>query len=188
MAERGHSCEVQAKLILEDGKELLVSRTLDAKDQQTYRIDGESYPREAYESFLMRCNINHRTVNYAIWQGEIDKLLLKDPKDLTAYFENLCGSSYFRQEQQEVQEEMTELENKIQSKSGRLVKMRQDKKSLKNLSNFKAAKEKIYEEYESINKKLQLLKAYLSEKGLKDLEKQLQARESEERQQIKTIN
>jgi hypothetical protein len=48
MAERGHSCEVQAKLILEDGKELLLARTLNAKDQQSFCIDGESYPREAY--------------------------------------------------------------------------------------------------------------------------------------------
>jgi hypothetical protein len=69
MADRGHGCEVQAKLILDDGKELLLSRTLDAKDQQSFSIDGESFPREAYEGFLMRCNINHRTVNYAIWQG-----------------------------------------------------------------------------------------------------------------------
>lgn len=85
MADRGHLCEVQAKLLLEDGKELVLARSLDAMDQQNFYIDGESFPREAYEAFLMRCNINHRTVNYAIWQGEIDKLLLKEPKDLTMY-------------------------------------------------------------------------------------------------------
>jgi len=64
MAERGHSCEVQDKLILEDGKELLLAMTLNAKDQQSFRIDGE-----VHERFLMCCHINHRTVNYAIWQG-----------------------------------------------------------------------------------------------------------------------
>jgi hypothetical protein len=51
---------------------------------------------------------------------------------------------------------------KIQAKSARLVKLKQDKKILKNLNNFKAAKDKLYEEYETITQKLQILKAFLS--------------------------
>jgi hypothetical protein len=54
------------------------------------------------------------------------------------------------------------MDTKIQTKSARLVKMKHDKKTLKNISNFKAAKDKIYEEYEAINQKLQMLKAFLS--------------------------
>jgi chromosome segregation ATPase len=52
----------------------------------------------------MKNNINFIASNFAIWQGEIDKLMLKSPKDLTAYIENISGSTFFKKEQEELQE------------------------------------------------------------------------------------
>ena len=66
------------------------------------------------------------------------------------------------------------MNTKIQTKRARLGKMKHDKKTIRNISNFKVAKDKIYKEYEAINQKLQMFKDFLSEKSVHDLEKQLQ--------------
>jgi chromosome segregation ATPase len=77
-----------------------------------------------YENFLMRCNLNYMTANYAIWQGEVDKLLLKNPKELTALFETASGSAYFRNDQQELKKELTRIEEVVQAETAKLVKLR----------------------------------------------------------------
>lgn len=50
----------------------------------------------------MRNNINYITSNFAIWQGEIDKLLLKSPKELTNFIETISGSIFFKKEQDDL--------------------------------------------------------------------------------------
>lgn len=54
----------------------------------------------------MKNNINYISSNYAIWQGEIDKLLLKNPKELTNYIETISGSTFFKKEQEDLKEEI----------------------------------------------------------------------------------
>lgn len=49
-------------------------------EQQIFLIDGEEYPEKVYQNFLVKNNINFITSNFAIWQGEIDKMLLKSPR------------------------------------------------------------------------------------------------------------
>ena len=55
-----------------------------------------------YQNILIRKGINTNTPNYAIWQGEIDRLILKDPMQLTGLLENLSGSIYFKKPYDEI--------------------------------------------------------------------------------------
>lgn len=57
----------------------------------------------------MKNNINYVSSNYAIWQGEIDKLLLKSPKELTNYIETISGSIFFRKEQDELKQQIQDI-------------------------------------------------------------------------------
>jgi chromosome segregation ATPase len=50
------------------------------------------------------------TSNYAIWQGEIDKILLKNPKELTSMLETISGSAYFKNDQMKFKQELQEIE------------------------------------------------------------------------------
>lgn len=85
MERKGKFCQVEAVFLLTGGGKLTLRRTLHPNENESFAIDGEEYPQRVYEHFLLRSNLNYMTSNYAIWQGEVDKLLLKTPKQLTAH-------------------------------------------------------------------------------------------------------
>jgi structural maintenance of chromosome 1 len=69
MSQKNKFCEVEANFILDSERKLSFRRTLYPNENQEFSIDGEAYKQSTYENFLMRCNINHITSNFAIWQG-----------------------------------------------------------------------------------------------------------------------
>jgi chromosome segregation ATPase len=58
----------------------------------------DSVSKKVYENFLFKQGINPHIPNYAITQGEIDKLLMKEPLDLSKYIENLSGSFFYKRD------------------------------------------------------------------------------------------
>lgn len=111
----------------------------------------------------MKNNINYVSSNYAIWQGEIDKLLLKSPKELTNYIETISGSTFFRKEQDELNQQIQNIQDHMNVRSMRVVKLKQEKKLLKTLNHQKNSSLKMQAEYELLLKQIILAKAYLSE-------------------------
>ena len=110
MSNNNKFCSVEAQFILEDKRKLILRRTLYPDERQEFVIDGEEYDQRRYQNFLMCSNLNYITSNYAIWQGEIDKLILKTPKELSSHLQNIAGSNYLKQPQKALQEKIEELE------------------------------------------------------------------------------
>ena len=81
---------------------MTISRKLSSDEEQVFKINGEEYPQKVYENFLIKKNINFIASNFAVWQGEIDKFLLKSPKELTSHIETVSGSTFFKKEQEEL--------------------------------------------------------------------------------------
>ena len=113
MQSKKKFCYVEVTFLLEDGSKFSLRRTLYANQEQIFTIDGEEYSQRIYESYLLKCNINHISSNYAIWQGQIDKLLMKTPKELTAYIETISGSVFFKKDQHSKQSLLTQAEKNL---------------------------------------------------------------------------
>ena len=96
-------------------------------------INGNTCSRKVYESFLLKNRINFTASNYAMWQGEAEKLILKDPHSLTHHFENLCGSAMFKREYDNIKSQLDEVGKAVDEKSSKLNKLRRDKKNIKSL-------------------------------------------------------
>lgn len=109
MSDKKKFCEVEVRFVLGNDRYFTLSRKLYPDEQQVFQIDGEEYSQKVYENFLMKNNINYVSSNYAIWQGEIDKLLLKSPKELTNYIETISGSIFFRKEQDELKQQIQDI-------------------------------------------------------------------------------
>ena len=188
MIKKNKYCEVEAKFLLENDRYFTMTRTLYPDERQLFQIDGDEYPQKIYENFLMKNNINFVTSNFAIWQGEIDKLLLKNPKELTNYIENVSGSTFFKKEQEELQNEIKDIESHIDNRSLRLSKLRQEKKHLKSFNQEKISTLQKQREYEEIVKQIVLVKSYLSEMEIKEFEKEIETKEKKEKDKCKEIN
>lgn len=125
MSDKNKYCEVEVQFQLSDNRYLTVTRSLFPNEQQSFLIDGDQYPQKVYENFLMKNNINYITSNYAIWQGQIDKLIMKNPKDLTNYLEIISGSIFFKKDQEEIKEQLQNIEEHMNSNNIKILKLKQ---------------------------------------------------------------
>jgi chromosome segregation ATPase len=57
---------------------------LDAEGKEDFSVNFKNVSKKVYQNILIRKGINSNSPNYAIWQGEIDRLILKDPLQLTS--------------------------------------------------------------------------------------------------------
>lgn len=69
MSNKNKHCYVEVTFVLQDHSKLSIRRTLYANENQVFTIDGEEYTQKVYENYLIKCNINYMSSNYAIWQG-----------------------------------------------------------------------------------------------------------------------
>ena len=85
----------------QDGEEIVFSRHITAAGTGEYRIDGRSCTAEAYNERLKDFGILVKARNFLVFQGDIENVASKSPKDLTALIEQISGSEELKQEYEE---------------------------------------------------------------------------------------
>lgn len=110
--------------------------------------------KKVYQNILLRKGINTNSPNYAIWQGEIDRLILKDPMQLTALLENLSGSIYYKKNYDDLKQQLSDLQAAMEEKTRRFNKLKMDKKNLKVLKSTNEEYQKYENQYNQILNKI----------------------------------
>jgi structural maintenance of chromosome 1 len=110
--------------------------------------------KKVYQNILLRKGINTNSPNYAIWQGEIDRLILKDPMQLTALLENLSGSIYYKKNYDDLKQQLSDLQAAMEEKTRRFNKLKMDKKNLKVLKSTNEEYQKYENQYNQILSKI----------------------------------
>eukprot|EP01066_Platyproteum_vivax_P004848 Platyproteum_vivax@DN16216_c0_g1_i3.p1 len=66
--------------------------------ESKYKLDNETVSEEEYTAALAKEHIIIKAKNFLIFQGEVEQVAQKDPKELTAMFEQISGSEKFAQD------------------------------------------------------------------------------------------
>ena len=95
LADREESRTAFVKLIYEaeDGAEICFYRHIDASGTGQYKIDGKACTAEAYSERLKEHGILIKARNFLVFQGDIESVASKSPKDITALIEQVSGSA-----------------------------------------------------------------------------------------------
>ena len=103
LADKEERRAAYVKLVFEaqDGEEIVFSRHITAAGTGEYRIDGRSCTAEAYNERLKDFGILVKARNFLVFQGDIENVASKSPKDLTALIEQISGSEELKQEYEE---------------------------------------------------------------------------------------
>lgn len=105
-----------------DTEEILLRRTIQRNSISMYFINGIHTLQKQYVEFLEQNNIFPRSKNFLIFQGEIDSISLKEPKDFTKMVEEISGSVKYKQDY-----ELRSLEmNKLFSESALIMEKKKD--------------------------------------------------------------
>jgi structural maintenance of chromosome 1 len=88
---RPKRCHVTLVYLTSDG-ETHFTRAVTAAGTSEYRIDGAVSSYEAYDARLQTHGILLKAKNFLVFQGDVESIASKSPKELTALFELVSGS------------------------------------------------------------------------------------------------
>ena len=109
----------------------------------------------------MKHHLNHSCSNFAIWQGEIDKFLLKDPEEMQEHLEVISGSHFFKKEQKDCEQDLQVIRGEMSKAAEDVARLKADKKRIKLFHQAKGEREKSVEQYEELALGIMIAKTHL---------------------------
>ncbi|XP_023244504.1 structural maintenance of chromosomes protein 1A-like isoform X2 [Centruroides sculpturatus] len=97
----------------EDGTEIHFTRVVIGSSSE-YKIDGKSVSQQDYSSKLENLGINVKAKNFLVFQGAVESIAMKNPKERTALFEEISHSSDHKDEYEKLRTEMIKAEEDTQ--------------------------------------------------------------------------
>ena len=74
------------------GEILKFSRSINTSGASVYRINDTELTWDSYESVLESIVIKPKARNFLIFQGDVETVAQKNPRDMLKHFEIVCGS------------------------------------------------------------------------------------------------
>ena len=83
---------------LPQGKTIIFSRLINTKGTGEYQINGKTVTFKQYEAKLASIGVLLKARNFLVFQGDVESMARKNPKQLVEMFENLSGSAELKEE------------------------------------------------------------------------------------------
>ncbi|KAH9288968.1 hypothetical protein KI387_033085, partial [Taxus chinensis] len=131
---RGRKASVKLVYFTASGEELHFTRSVTGNGTSEYRINNKTVTWDDYNNKMKSLGILLRARNFLVFQGDVESIASKNPKELTALFENISGSEEFKKEYEEREEQKARAEEKtafIYQKKRTIVTERKQKKGQK---------------------------------------------------------
>ena len=97
---------------LPTGKTIIFSRIITTKGTGEYQINGKTVTFKQYETKLASIGVLLKARNFLVFQGDVESMARKNPKQLVEMFENLSGSSELKEEYEAALKAKDEAEQK----------------------------------------------------------------------------
>merc|ERR1719232_2177244 len=85
-----------------------------------HKIDGNSIAPKDYLAELEKIGINAKAKNFLVFQGAVESIAMKNPKERTALFEEISGSGALKEDYEKCKVEMLAAEEETQQKYQKL--------------------------------------------------------------------
>lgn len=132
--QKGRRAFVRLVYLLPDGSELQFTRAITSSGGSEYRIDGRVVNWDEYNARLKELGILVKARNFLVFQGDVESIASKNPKELTALFEQISGSEDLKREYEDLEEKKARAEEKsalVYQKKRTVVMERKQKKEQK---------------------------------------------------------
>ena len=116
----------------EDEEDFEFTRTISPNGVSEYRINGSTCTFTEYEATLKRIGVLLKARhNFLIFQGDVEAIARKSPRDLVRMLEDISGSGALSEEYIRLQKELSEAELAVNHASGKTRGMKSERKMLK---------------------------------------------------------
>nr|XP_016495926.1 PREDICTED: structural maintenance of chromosomes protein 1 [Nicotiana tabacum] len=110
--QRGRRAFVRLVYQLATGTEIQFTRTITGAGGSEYRIDGKIVNWDEYNAKLKSLDILVKARNFLVFQGDVESVASKNPRELTNLLEQISGSEEFKRRYEELEEEKARAEEK----------------------------------------------------------------------------
>ncbi|KAL0561481.1 hypothetical protein IC582_001909 [Cucumis melo] len=173
--QKGRRAFVRLVYQMGNGSELQFTRTITSAGGSEYRVDGKSVSWDEYNSKLRSLGILVKARNFLVFQGDVESIASKNPKELTGLLEQISGSDDLKREYEEYEEQKAKAEENsalVYQKKKTIVMERKQKKEQKE----EAEKHlRLQDQLRSLKKDYFLWQLYVIEKDIVKLNEELEA-------------
>ncbi|CAN1245028.1 Structural maintenance of chromosomes protein 1 [Linum grandiflorum] len=132
--QKGRKAFVSLVYLLASGAELHFTRGITSAGASEYRIDGKVVNWDEYNGKLRSLGILVKARNFLVFQGDVESIASKNPKELTALLEQISGSEEFKRDYEDLGEQKGRAEEKtalVYQRKRTIVGERKQKKAQK---------------------------------------------------------
>merc|ERR1711971_562287 len=158
-----------------DNEEKTFTRSIIGSSAE-HRINGETWGSSAYLKDLEQLGINVNAKNFLVFQGAVENIAMKNPKERTALFEEISGSGALKKEYDRLKEEMMQAEENTQFTYQKKKNISLERKEAK-LEKEEAEKyKKLQDNLADRQVELQLFKLFHNERQIRENSGEVTAR------------
>ncbi|KAG5343958.1 SMC1A protein, partial [Acromyrmex heyeri] len=163
------SASVTAVFELENGTEKSFMRSVQGSSSE-HRINNNVVTSQVYLNELEHLGINVKAKNFLVFQGAVESIAMKNPKERTALFEEISNSGSLKTEYERLKTEMLKAEEETQFSYQKKKGIAAERKEAK-LEKEEAEKyQRLKEEYVEKQIDLHLFRLFHNEKNIENLE------------------
>ncbi|KAL2535788.1 Structural maintenance of chromosomes (SMC) family protein [Forsythia ovata] len=110
--QRGRKAHVMLVYQLADGSEISFTRSITPASASEYRIGDRVVNWDEYNNRLKSLGILVKARNFLVFQGDVESIASKNPKELTALIEQISGSEEYKRPYEELEKKKATVDEK----------------------------------------------------------------------------
>ncbi|XP_016952751.1 structural maintenance of chromosomes protein 1A [Drosophila biarmipes] len=172
------SCYVTAKFVLNHDRHMDFQRAVISGSSE-YRINGESVSSSTYLNKLEKIGINAKAKNFLVFQGAVENIAMKTPKERTALFEEISGSGLLKDDYNRLKQEMIVAEEETQFTYQKKKGIAAERKEAKHEKMEADRYTRLQNEYNEKQVEYQLFRLFHVERDIRKYTADLEVRQQE---------
>ncbi|KAG9445663.1 hypothetical protein H6P81_011791 [Aristolochia fimbriata] len=103
--QKGRKAFVRLVYQMGNGSQLQFTRAITSSGGSEYRIDGKVVTWDEYNTKLKSLGILVKARNFLVFQGDVESIASKNPKELTALLEQISGSDDLKKDYEDLEDQ-----------------------------------------------------------------------------------
>uniref|UniRef100_H2YW12 Structural maintenance of chromosomes protein n=1 Tax=Ciona savignyi TaxID=51511 RepID=H2YW12_CIOSA len=156
---------VTATYCTESGEKMEFSRIIKGTSAEN-RINDKVVTHAEYNKEMEKINIFIKVKNFLVFQGQVESIAMKNPKERTQLFEEISGSGEFKEDYEKAKSEMTKAEQETQYSFHRKKGIAAERKEAKQEKDEADKYRKLRDDFSNLRLQLMLFKLFYSEREI----------------------
>merc|ERR1711884_428051 len=144
-----------------------------------HKIDGNNVSPKDYLAELEKIGINAKAKNFLVFQGAVESIAMKNPKERTALFEEISGSGSLKDDYDKYKAEMLTAEEETQHTYQKKKAIGAERKEAKFEKEEAEKYKKLQDDLAERQVELQLFRLYHNEKAIAEKKEKIEAKNRE---------